>query len=230
MLRQAIENATEHLYRSYELTGGVAHDGEKGAFREFFVAQLIRPLLPHQFAVGSGVVVAADGAQSRQTDVLIFDRRLLPPILLAGDRGLFPIDSVLAAIEVKSEIRACHYPQLADAARRLAPRDTRSPSGMMIATPGTLANNETIYPLCAAFAYKSDANRDEFERLDEQNPGGSEFLRMICVLDKGLWIHGQEAQLSQDRHINAVQFIVNLLNKLEDVANSRGAYRLSDWL
>ena len=128
VLKQAIQNATENLCRSYEPTGGVAHDGEKGAFREFFVAQLIRPLLPHHYGVGSGVVVASDGAQSRQTDVLIFDRRRLPPILLAGDRGLFPIDSVLAAIEVKSEIRAGHYSPLVDAARRLALADSDNPT------------------------------------------------------------------------------------------------------
>ncbi len=230
MLKQAIENAAEHLHRSYELTGGVAHDGEKGAFREFFVAQLIRPLLPHQFAVGSGVVVAANGAQSRQTDVLIFDQRRLPPILLAGDRGLFPIDSVLAAIEVKSEIRASHYPQLADAARRLSPLSATNPSGMTIATPGTLANGVTFYPLSAAFAYVSDAERDEFERLDEQSPGGSEFLRMVCVLNKGLWVHGKGVELSPDLKANAVRFILTLLNRLEEVADSRGAYRLADWL
>ncbi len=230
MLKQAIENATEHLHRSYELTGGVAHDGEKGAFREFFVAQLIRPLLPHHFGVGSGVVVASNGAQSRQTDVLIFDRRRLPPILLAGDRGLFPIDSVLAAIEVKSEIRADHYPQLVDAARRLAPPNSNNASGMTIATPGTLASATTIYPLCAAFAYTSDAERDEFERLDEQSPGGKEFLRLVCVLNKGLWVHQEAPRPNRDRKGNAVQFMLMLLNRLEEVANSRGPYRLSDWL
>ena len=30
----------------YELSGGVDHDGEMGAFREYFVAELLRPTLP----------------------------------------------------------------------------------------------------------------------------------------------------------------------------------------
>lgn len=230
MLRRAIENATDHLLSSYSLVGGVDHDGEKGAFREFFLAQLIKPLLPHQFGVGAGVVVAANGEQSRQTDVVIFDRRKLPPILLTGDRGLFPIDSVLAAVEVKSQLKSSDYPQLVAAARRLAPRDSDNPSGLTIMTRGTGVNGETKYPLCVAFAYTSDAQRDEFERLEEQCPGGSHFLRVVCVLDKGLWIQGQLPSRQSEQKTNACAFMLAVLNRLEEVAGSRGEYRLQDWI
>lgn len=230
MLRRAIEQVTEQLLASYELAGGVENDVEKGGFREFFVAQLIRPLLPHHFGVGAGVVVAANGAQSHQTDVLIYDRRGIPPIILAGDRGVFPIDSVLAAIEVKSRLVAPHYVQLVEAARRLAPQGASNPTGMRIVTPGTGPDGQTTYPLCAAFAYTADADKDEFERLDQQAPGGSEYLRVVCVLDKGLWLHQAAAKPSKDPKANAVGFLLNLLNRLDEAANSRGAYRLQDWL
>jgi hypothetical protein len=231
MLAEAIVVAAENMDRLYQLTGGVEQDGEKGAFREFFIAQLIRPLLPIQFGVGSGVVVASDKRQSRQTDVIIYDRRRIPPVLLAGDRGIFPIDSVLVVIEVKSILKACHYKeQLVDAARRFSPRTAENPDGLQIATPGTKNEAQTIYPLYAVFAYTSDSLGDEFERLQKQVPDGSAYVRLIGVLDKGVWSKNAGVQLSQEKGKNAVVFLVQLLNRIEAVANTRGEYRLQDWL
>jgi hypothetical protein len=228
MLRAAIESATEHLRSSYELVGGVEHDGEKGGFREFFMVNFLRPLLPHQFGVGSGVVVDASSRQSRQTDVIIYDRRKLPPLLLAGDRGLFPIDSVLCSIEVKSCMKADHFRPMIEAAQLLT---TPEHGGLRIATPGSGQDQTTIYPLCAAFAYTSDAKeKDEFQRLEEQVRSGSDYLRVLCVLDKGTWVRGQEPHLSANRGQNAVAFVRALLNRLEEVSASRGHYRLQDWL
>ncbi len=228
MLRRVIMNATEHLRSSYELSGGVEHDGEKGGFREFFLANFLKPLLPHQFGVGSGVVVDFNSQQSKQTDVIIYDRRKLPPLMLAGDRGLFPIDSVLCTIEVKSCLKAEHFGQLVDAAKLVA-----SPHGvgLRIATPGNNPNGDTTYPLCAAFAYTSDARfKDEFARLEEQSPGGSEYLRVLCVLDKGIWIQNAAPRLSPILGENATEFVLAIFNRLEDVSASRGQYRLQDWL
>jgi hypothetical protein len=130
-------------------------------------------------------------------------------------------------IEVKSTLKASHYKALVEAARRLAPDN---PSGLRIATPGTLEGNETIYPLCTVFGYTADAGRDEFERLDEQVPGGSRYIRLVGVLDKGAWSLDAGAQLKEDAGENAVRFLALLLNKLEDTAHSRGRYRLQDWL
>jgi hypothetical protein len=53
------------MRKLYDLSGGVEHDGEKGAFREFFVASLVRLLMPAHFGFGAGVVVSVSGQQSR---------------------------------------------------------------------------------------------------------------------------------------------------------------------
>lgn len=238
MLRDAIIAATENMSRLYELSGGVDNDVEKGAFREFFVAQLIRPFVPAHFGVGSGVVVDSNGKQSRQTDVIIYDRRLLPPILLAGDRGIFPIDSVLRVIEVKSLLRASDYKTLIDAARYFCPPSSLdNPSGLAIAIPGRLKDEkgreQAIWPLYAVFAYKSDADRDEFERMEEQVPDGRKYISLIGVLNKGVWTVslGQKSPyISNSPGEIGVTFLKMLLNRLEEAAKSRGEYRLQDWL
>ncbi|MFZ3147418.1 MAG: DUF6602 domain-containing protein, partial [Methanothrix sp.] len=177
MLKRSIETYTKNMINFYELSGGVDHDGEKGAFREFFVTQLIKPLMPQHFGVGSGVVEDFKGNQSKQTDIIIYDKRLLQPTLLAGDRGIFPIDSVLCVIEVKSELKAYHYRDIAEAARYFYPTSEENPNGLHIARPGKLRGDkgqpQAFYPLFSVFAYRSDADRDEIERLDEQVPNGS---------------------------------------------------------
>lgn len=234
MLQKAIEAATENMRRLYELSGGVEHDGEKGAFREFFIAQLIRPCIPAHFGVGSGIVVARNEQQSRQSDVIIYDRRLLPPILLAGDRGIFPIDNVLAVVEVKSILKASHYRTLVDAACRFFPPAPDNPNGLPIATPGRIngeaGTTQTTWPLYAVFAYTADADKDEFERLEEQVPGGADRIRLIGVLDKGVWSQSGGTCLDFDPEKNSVRFLKLLLNRIEETAGSRGRYRLQDWL
>lgn len=169
MLIRSISTYTQNMKNFYELSGGVEHDGEKGAFREFFLTQLIQPLIPQHFGVGSGVVEDSKGMQSRQTDIIIYDRRLLPPIFLAGNRGIFPIDSVLCVIEVKSKLKASHYKDIAEAARFFYPKSKDNPNGLHIAIPGNIEEGKGVrqatYPLFSVFAYRSDADRDEAERL-----------------------------------------------------------------
>jgi len=236
MLIEAIRAVTKNMCAMYELSGGVEQDVEKGAFREFFVAQLIRPFMPPHFGIGSGVLVDYYERQSRQSDVIIYDRRLLPPILLAGDRGIFPIDSVLAVIEVKSCLKASDYSLLEDASRRVSPYSEDNPQGLHIKTKARTPNGKARYPLYAVFAYTSDAiHKDEAERLEEQVPNSYNFIRLICVLDKGVWSYNEAKEKCmrhndvEDENIS-VRFLLQLLNKLEDVAEQRGKYRLQDWI
>lgn len=228
LLKKAITASTYHMKELYELAGGVVHDGEKGAFREYFVSELIKPCVPEHFGVGSGIVADAYGKQSRQCDVIIYDKRLLPPILRAGEKGLYPIDSVLSVLEVKSILKACHYTTLVDAAHLLHPDNK---NGLKIATPGKLENNYMYYPLYAVFGYTSDAKeKSEFERLQKQCPSKSHLIKLIGVLDKGVWSKKDGGMLSDRIEENTINFLCSFLNQIEVTAKSRGDYRLQDWL
>jgi hypothetical protein len=81
----------------------VSHSGLKGALRETLVRDFLLPLLPPQLAVGHGVVVTARNDQSTEQDVVVFNRSVVPPVLLDPQTGLFPLESVLYAVEVKSD-------------------------------------------------------------------------------------------------------------------------------
>jgi hypothetical protein len=229
-MTQAIRARIAHMKALYELSGGVEHDGEMGAFREFFLAELLRPVLPHQFGVGSGVVVEKYGRQSPQLDVIIYDRRGVPPLLVAGDRGVYPLDSVLAVCEVKSTLKASDYEQAGFAARHF----NSAHSECLAFARGGPNGSTPVPPLYAIFGYTADAkDKSEPARLVEQcpDPRDHDTIRLIAVLDKGLWLW-DGTQYHQEPHPERVgeMFVLHLLNRLEDAANSRSPFRLQDWI
>ena len=238
MLKKLVDSGIKNLKEFYEITSSVEHSGEKGGFREYFVNQLIRPFIPEHFGISSGIVIDADGRQSSQSDVIIYDRRLMPPILKAEGRGIFPIESVLTIIEVKSKLCSSHLLDIALAASKISPRfesdGTKNPNGMIIKTPGTTKDGIIRYPSFTVFAYESDAEeKDEYQRLKEQCPESSYYVNSICVLNKGNWRIKKNQlaiNLSKDILTNGRDFLVLTFNLIEEISAERGKFRLSDWI
>jgi hypothetical protein len=83
------------------------HSGVKGAIREVLITDLFRPLLPADIGVASGIIISAfDQRQSGQQDIIIFNKRILPPILFEQGPAIVPVESALVSIEVKSKLTA----------------------------------------------------------------------------------------------------------------------------
>jgi hypothetical protein len=103
-----------HSVAAARAAQGLEHAGVKGAIREVLIADLFRPLLPADVGVATGILISAYGqAQSSQQDIILFDKRILPPILFEQGPAIIPIESALICIEIKSrltatEIRAAH--------------------------------------------------------------------------------------------------------------------------
>ncbi len=68
------------------------------------VKQFLQPHLPSSLAIRSGVIVDADDLRSRQQDLIIIDKDF--PLISIGsdDAALIVAESVLATIEVKSNL------------------------------------------------------------------------------------------------------------------------------
>lgn len=78
------------------------HKLTKGELRELFLNDLLLNFLTDQFGVGTGVIIDSYGEESKQIDIIIYDKRILPAIIKNSNLGTYPIESVLAVIEVKS--------------------------------------------------------------------------------------------------------------------------------
>ena len=75
-----------------------SYDNEvlKGRAREIFVSNLLRPYLNPDMGICTGIVIDSEGGHSRQTDVIVFDRNVIPPSMLHESEGIIPYESVLA--------------------------------------------------------------------------------------------------------------------------------------
>lgn len=226
--RMFLENAVHNVKNLYETTGEINHTGEKGSFREMFLAEIIEPFLPHHYGIGSGVIVDYEGRQSSQTDVIIYDKRLMPAIFAKKGNGIYPIDSVICVVEVKSTLNTSEIKKIIPSAYKLSPKN---PEGLKM----TERNSGATYPLYAVFAYTSDAkDKDERARFRECCPAkitaGGDLVRLITILDKGTWRITKSDRINGAIYENASIFLMSLLDAAENMSSSRNKHQLSDWL
>lgn len=188
------------------------HNLLKGELREIVIRDLLRPFFPSDVGLGTGEVVSAvEGADhSSQQDVILFNRRILPPLMGDERTGLFPIESVLATIEIKSvltvdELKAAHL-------------NAKTIHRLEVQSGGNKdhdAEAATIPKMACLLAFDTDlAERGKLEikRYHEirdgryaKPPAGKEkftgilipkgdppSLMLICVVGRGLWFwhHG----------------------------------------
>ncbi|GAA3287778.1 DUF6602 domain-containing protein [Arthrobacter citreus] len=82
----------------------VEHNGEKGRANEISLAQLLTSLLPSSLGVGTGVIFDRFGGRSAQTDIILFDEAKQPQLLAQTSQLLFPVETAVMAIEVKTTV------------------------------------------------------------------------------------------------------------------------------
>lgn len=95
------------IAESKSITKTFKNSSIRGAIRELFVKQLLEPLLPPDIGIGSGEIINHEGKRSRQLDVVLYNKKRVPPTLVSGsDTGVFPWECVVSVIEVKSVLTA----------------------------------------------------------------------------------------------------------------------------
>ncbi|MEX0966102.1 MAG: DUF6602 domain-containing protein [Bacteroidia bacterium] len=92
------------FYERVISTKELRHKLNKGEIRELFLNELLSNFITEQFGIGTGIIVDSYGNQSHQIDVILYDNRILPPMIKNSNLGVYPLESVLAVIEVKSSI------------------------------------------------------------------------------------------------------------------------------
>lgn len=98
--------AIDSCVQKASLAGAVEHHGMAGNIREILLTGVILPLLPDGFRAATGKILDRAGKLSAQTDIIIYNKSRFSPLLFDEKTGIFPIDSVYYAIEVKSTVTA----------------------------------------------------------------------------------------------------------------------------
>ena len=103
---EALRNAASRVQSHVTDSNLFGHMGNRGTRRERIVEEFVRPFLAPCYGLASGEVFDSVGNGSRQVDVLVFDAAFSAPLLLdkKTNLGVFPCESVYAAIEVKSDL------------------------------------------------------------------------------------------------------------------------------
>lgn len=185
------------------------HRGIEGAIREIALKECIEPFLTESFRVNSGKIIDSEGNQSRQVDLIIYRKKLIPPILISPELGFFPVESVKYAIEVKSKVTSSNLKDCIENFKSI--QNLKSyPKSM-----------EHPLPVTVLFGFDSDINSSDLTRLSKNIYKNSP-LTTVCILGKGYWLFdqknqnffGKDTRKSEKKFSEFCNFITGLMNTL----------------
>lgn len=234
-LTDILDNKIQSALSTSSAISNIAHPVVKGSLRENFIAEILKSIIPHHFGVGSGIIIDKWDRSSPQADIIIYDKRQIPPIIDSETNGVFPIDSVHRVIEVKSNLTKTDVHQVLNLAWSLHPNN---PNGLKIAISGTLDGGQATYPLVSCFAYQSSLASlpvvaDEWMNIVQMVNLGNV---MFCVPGRGLYTNTSNNgyQIGLPGNLKDAVLIRHymsmFLHFLESSASSRNNCSLLDWL
>ena len=90
------------LNESARVAGLLEHNTMVGQAREFLINKVLKSILPAAVHFGTGKIIDSQGSYSKQIDIIVYDARF--PALEIEGSGLYMVEGVIAAIEVKSTL------------------------------------------------------------------------------------------------------------------------------
>ena len=216
VIKDFVERANDLKELKHELT--------KGELKELFVSRVLKSFLPSQFDIGSGIVVNGVAEQSCQTDIIIYDNRILPPFIREQNMGVYPVHSVIATVEIKTKLNKKELMEAEDAAKIIRGEVTgRIVNGYP--TPGGLTVALCDPPLCAVFGFEGGVRV-----LNKPIDGKAflekdiEHLKLICITGKYCWAKVNN-EWSQEVHTETYgevkRFIALLVDNIRHDAQKR---------
>jgi len=88
-----------------EISTEIQHNLSAGEAREDTLRELLKKYLPQRAGVDRGFVIDVHGKESKQIDVVIYDRTVGTAFEISGTK-YFPCEAVIAVGEVKSDINS----------------------------------------------------------------------------------------------------------------------------
>jgi hypothetical protein len=212
---------------------GVQHSGLKGQLREIIIRELLRPLFPSDIGVGTGEIITANNDHSSQQDIVIYHKGVLPPLLADNSTGLFPIESVLFTVEVKSKLTADELGKAHQNAQRVAGFEYQTGQYDDYGNP---INYPTKPCVSTLFAFDTDLSEDgkiETVRYDEIRGSKPPSIRVLCVVGRGYWLwrNNQWHEFNRTYQFEeVVGFLAGMLNTYRRILAARGSPMLGRYL
>lgn len=225
VIQKRISVIIGNLIRDVNSITDLNHPGIKGTLVESFNKNILDSFLTSQFGIGYGVIVNHLGVQSDQTDIIIYDKRILPPFIIAGDLGAYPIESVVATIEVKMKLDKPKLLQAEKSAKKLRNRvfDRKTILLDYAKYPGMCHP-----PLCAVLSFDVSGltDLDSFEKGKIWISNNIKNLIAICIANKFSWLPAGAKGWSickYDKNTNEEikRFVAVLLDNIRTIAENK---------
>lgn len=202
-----------------------SHQGVKGSVLEILIGELFKPLLPADIGVGTGQIIDCyKSPMSPQIDIILFDKSILPPVLIDERLGLFPVESVLYTIEVKTTLNATELRAAHQSAKKIYK------FGYLPGLTDGLGK-EKNHPIervrSVVFALSSDltgTGMSEAERYRKLYTDEPAHLRAICVAGKEYWYDDGDHWIGAaftEEFDEVLAFIGGVTNTYKQVSKSR---------
>jgi hypothetical protein len=103
--QQVLDSEANRLVNELaELRSMIQHTGSKGTAVEQMIAGMLRRFIPDDYVITSGFVFNERGKLSPQQDILVVRNDRVGPLGHYAGFGVYPIENVMAAIEVKTTL------------------------------------------------------------------------------------------------------------------------------
>lgn len=167
--------ANQMLLDFEQIQSQVKHAGERGSEREASLMAFLSTYLPSKYSVSNGEIVDTQGLTSKQCDLIIYDSQNCPLLLAGRDYRVFPVEPVLAVIEVKSVLST---EELRDACEKIRSiKDLERENGQLAGIVFAYSSTWKQDPMGSIATHLKEINR---------SLAPHETIDLLCVLDSGV--------------------------------------------
>lgn len=231
LIKRYSTSMVEGLVGKVSASSPLQHKLTKGELRELFVTNLLSPFLTSQFDIGSGIIINQKEEQSDQTDIIIYDNRILPPFIKEQHIGVFPAECVIGVIEVKTNLRKDAVIRTEASAKKLCEK---------IYNPASNIYGEKLpLPLCATIAFYGKGSFLKNNDIGRVWLGSNcRYILYLCLVGKFSWIRLSECGWAFSERIDNFEetkrFIAVYLDNLRTISELRlnhlSQFAHKDWL
>lgn len=203
----------------------------KGRLKELFISEILEKFLSSQFGIGSGVIINQAGKRSKQIDIIIYDTRILPPFIEQQKIGVYPVESVLAAVEVRSRVDTSVMKMYAKSVSELYD-EVYDPDWSIYSDCSKYLPFYCLVGFCEEELFKGK----KFDEIWSWMADNVKPLFAVCVINQLSWLHvcGDKGALHLvDKHNEETKaFLAILVDNIRTSSQRRYLHliRHVDWL
>ena len=111
-IKQILTSKMEALMALSRGAESIAHMGARGAVRDSYLKDFYSDVIPSSLRLEGGFICDSHGNSTPQLDMIVVDPSFLPPMSMAGDVSVIPVESALMVAEIKSTLTRPAFDQV----------------------------------------------------------------------------------------------------------------------